>query len=183
MLLVLALLLTGQSCSHDASAPTADQPRYRADRLRVVTTVHAGSVTGHLTKPRRRRAVSAVGHVVDGWFTASYLAGDYPRAGFPAAFAGFTDEAERQARRDRDVTSNAAVGDRIETVTATEREVRVDLLSSRGRPVTATARIRLRFRTQGAYTRTVRVTGRLLLRRNASGRWRVFGYDLARGEA
>jgi hypothetical protein len=41
--------------------------------------------------------------------------------------------------------------------------------------------VRLRFRTTGDLTRKVTVTGRLFLTEDSRHRWRIFGFDVAKG--
>ena len=92
-----------------------------------------------------------------------------------------TRSATRTARGDRDLMTNADLGKRIEGVTVKRRIVTVDLLAVGGRARAATARVHLAFTTEGVRHR-VRVTGRLFLTQK-NGRWRIFGYDVAKGRS
>ncbi|PVG83327.1 hypothetical protein DDE18_08510 [Nocardioides gansuensis] len=159
---------------HGSPAVTSDAP----DELRTRSDV--GRVVGKLPGPRRRAVRRQVTRVVDQWWEAAFLDGDYPRAGFPAAFPGFTKGAERQARRDKELMSNAALGPRVDSVRATRRRVLVDLLAVRHTVRAATARFLLAFRTTGKRAGRVEVRGRLFFTRTPRG-WRVFGYDVSKG--
>ena len=117
--------------------------------------------------------------VVDRWFEAAYLGGDYPRTQFADSWPGFTGGAQKLARQRKRLTSNYLLGDNIDGVTPVRKVVRVDVFSPDKRPAGATARFRLVYDTTGDIARRVKVNGRLVLTR-ANGRWKVFGFDIAR---
>lgn len=182
--LVLGLALVG--CSGD-EGDESDEPEPQSDASAaapesVDVTVHAGKVAGSLAPRKRRVAVKVVGNVVDRWIAAAYVGGDYPRKQFPKAktYPGFTKELAVQAARDRNLTSNAGIGPRIDGVIARQRIVVVDLLAPRNRIAGATARVRVMLDTEGELERRVLVTGRVALTKVKSGRWRIFSYDLDR---
>jgi hypothetical protein len=88
------------------------------------------------------------------------------------------------------VLTNAEVGTGLEQVEIVERVVRVDVVAPKGRPAGATARVKVRLVLGGLDAaeggdadgqRTDVVSGRLLLTPTAGG-WRIFGFDLARGQ-
>jgi hypothetical protein len=118
--------------------------------------------------------------VTDGWLRAAYLSGPWPRRDFSRAWPGFTPAAQRLARADRALTSNADLGRRVTAVVPRSRRIEVDVLVARGWAQAATARLRLAFRTDGKARRAYVVRGRLFLTHGDAG-WRVFGYDLAKG--
>lgn len=179
---LLVALALGTSCSGDEEAP--EKPRETPEQriAEVALDARPGLVIGGLDRSRRASVTARVGAVVDRWFEAAYLGGDYPRAGFGNAFPGFTRGAARQARRDRSLMSNATIGARVEEVIAERKVVRVDVLSPRRRAAAATARIRLQFRTEGRVAKRYVVTGRLMLTKNRAGHWRVFAYDVRRSD-
>jgi hypothetical protein len=168
---------TGASSPTGSTATPSAAPRVR-------TTTEVGEVVGRLPKARRKVVSRHLTRVVDRWWQAAYLSGDYPRSKFgPAAFPGFSPGATRRARHDRDLMSNAAIGSRIESVTAKRRRVALDLLAVDGRVKVATARVSLVFRTtrtSGEKSRPEAVRGRLFITREPAG-WRVIGYDVSRG--
>ena len=77
--------------------------------------------------------------------------------------------------------SNEAVGDEVDAVTATRRVVRVDVLAPKGKAAGATAHVNLVIELAGKVERTDQIRGRVVLTRAKSG-WRVFGFDIERGE-
>lgn len=187
---LLALALSSGACSGGDEpaesaarpSPTVSESSAPEDPEPLASRVTVRKVTGKLSGQRRRALTKAVGAVVDGWWEAAYLGGEYPRRDFADAYPGFTKGAEAIARRDRRLLTNLDVGSEVEQVTATRRRILVDALAVRGRPVGATARVFLDFRTKGEVRRRIEVRGRLLLTRS-EGRWRVFGYDLTKGSA
>ena len=181
-LLVLALAAGGCSSGDsddDASAPSSTPATEQAAPPEVKIRARVATVAGELPRQRRRAVARDVGRVVDRWFEAAYLGGDYPRTSFRDAWPGFTAGARDLARRDRKLTSNAALGTRTDDVRAIAKDVRIDVFSPKRKPAGATARFRLVFRTAGDAERRVRVSGRLVLTR-VKGTWRVFGFDVQR---
>lgn len=179
-LLVLALAAAGcagDDGGDDASDPSSSPGTGQAAPPEVKIRARVGTLAGELPRKRRRAVARDVGRVVDRWFEAAYLGGDYPRVGFKDAWPGFTSGANAQARHDRRLTSNAQLGERIDGVRATNKVVTVDLFSPERKPAGATARFRLVFRTTGHAERRVLVTGRLLLTK-VKKRWKVFGFDV-----
>lgn len=179
---LLALALAAGACSGDdggeaSDTPTPDTTTQPAPEVKVQSRVV--TVAGELPRRKRRVVARDVGAVVDRWFDAAYLGGDYPRDRVGDAWPGFTAGATRLARRQRTLTSNALLADNVDGVEAVRKVVRVDVLSPKKRPAGATARFRLVFDTTGDLPRRVKVSGRLLLTRQ-KGRWKVFGFDVAR---
>lgn len=147
----------------------------------LATTVRVGKVVGRTLPRAPASAARSVARVVDGWMDAAYVGGPWPREDFSGAFQGFTRGARAQALDDARLMSNAGVGRGVDGVRARQRRVVVDLLADRRRrPVAATARLQLAFRTTGRIEQTFRVRGRLFLTRTRAG-WRVFGYDVTKG--
>lgn len=149
----------------------------------VPTRVRIAQVDGKLSDPARAMLRSKVKKVVDTWIDAAYL-GEFPRQDFAAAYAGFSAGAKQQALRNKGFLSNAAIAGRIESATASERRVDLDVVAARGHAIGVTARVRLVFETTGELERTDKVEGRLYLSRDRSDplTWRVFGYDMTRSE-
>ena len=180
---LVAVLLGSGACTGDDSAKESpdgpsDEAVQEAPEVQLVTRV--GVVTGKLEPARRKVLAARVGKIVDAWFDAAYLEGDYPRTSFRDAFPGFTTDAAALASRDRALLTNARIGTRVDAVVALRKTVRVDLLSPGRHPAGATARFRLAFRTSGDLERRVVVNGRLMLAKAKSGDWKVFAYDVRR---
>lgn len=184
--ILLALALVTGACSGDEeskTSPTTPEATSSETTPRPVpTNVTIGKVSGRLPQEARDRLRKVAGDVVGAWFEAAYLGGDYPRRNFSAAFPGFTPGARSEARHDLALMSNAGLGERIDAVEAMRKRVRVDVLAAHRRAVGATARFVLVFKTTGEARRKLEVRGRLLLTRTAGG-WRVFGYDVTKGDA
>ena len=188
--ILLALALTTGACSGDADekqpSSTGSSASPSAEPAPVGTKATIGKVTGKLPKERQQSLRKAVRDVVDEWFEAAYVGGDYPRNDFHDAFPGFSVGARAQARGDRRLMSNAEAGKRFESVRATRKRVRIDVLAVRRRPVGVTARFVLDFKVAskvaGKGVRKTEVRGRLFLTHTDHG-WRVFGYDVTRGDA
>lgn len=171
----LALLATGCSGGDDekpSSSSSSPAP--------LQTTASLGKVAGSLPTSQSDPIVSAVADVVDGWIDAAFVGGDYPRTDFTGSFPGFTPGAAKDAQADLTLMSNADIGGQIDSVTATKRLVKVDILAPDGKPAGATARVRLVFVTAGDLEQKVTVTGQLRLTQEG-GSWQVFGYDVAKG--
>lgn len=180
--MVLLIVLTSVLGACSADDTSDDRPAAKsATATEVVVPLDArvGTVTGEVTPRSRRQAVASIGKVVDGWFEAAWLDDDRPQRTGLESWPGFTRELAVRARRDKAVTSNARLIERINASDVVRRSVKVDLLGTSGRAVGATARFRLVLDTSGAVARRVVVTGRLELS-PATGGWRVFGYDVAR---
>jgi hypothetical protein len=176
---LVAVLLAAGACTGDDDPKEAPETPSEEAVQEVQLTTRVGVVTGKLQPVRRRALAHRVGTIVDAWFDAAYLDGDYPRTSFENAFPGFTTDAAALAKRDRDLLTNARLGSRIDGVVALRKTLKVDLLSPGRHPAGATARFRLAFRTTGDLERKVVVSGRLMLAPR-HGVWKVFAYDVRR---
>lgn len=185
---LLLALFVGAACSGDdggdgaggGGTSTEENPGGTTRARAVALDAQLGVITGRINVQRRRAVLARVSTVVDRWFEAAYLAGEYPRTDFSRAFPGFTPGAVRLARKDAAILSNKAIGRRVDEVVAQRKSVRVDVLSPRGFARAATARVELVFTTEGDLRRRYVVHGRLMLTRHPSGLWKVFGYDVRR---
>jgi len=125
-----------------------------------------------------------VGKVVSAYFDDAYLGGDQPRTSFDDGFATFTRDAARSARRQQRLTTNAALGPSSEAIVPRRQRAFLSVLAPKGVATGVTARVDLTYLVQRAERpdRLVTVRGRLLLTRASSGVWKIFGYDLSRGD-
>lgn len=187
--LVVLASVAVTACSPDEQAPPDEPgstagPSTGADPTSLETTVVVGRVNGRLDERARAQLVQRVGPAVDTWVDRAY-GGDYPRADFSGVFATFTRGAAALARAEPATMSNRAVGRRVDDVRPARRHLRLDVLAVDGRAVGVTARLDLVLELSGEVTRRDRITGTLLLtfEKSAAGAgWRVFGYDMSRGE-
>ncbi|WP_426245161.1 hypothetical protein [Nocardioides sp. LHG3406-4] len=143
----------------------------------LTTQAEVKKVVGKLESGGRGQLVRQITPVVDTWWEAAYLGGTWPRTAFRDAFPGFTQGATKEARRDKDLLSNADIGADVTAVTATKRDVRLDVIAPSGRIAGVTARIALDYDTTGEQPHQVTVRGRVFLTRK-EGTWRIFGYDV-----
>lgn len=182
--LSLLLVLAIPACS-DSPEPRADsgspspEPSASQTAEPVQTRTQLGQVVGRLPRAHRVAVRKRVTAVVDGWWEAAYLGGDYPRTKFTHTFPRFSPRAAARARQDKGLLTNAAMGPHVDSITAVKRVVVLDVVAAGGRPRGVTARFQLRFRTTGDRAGVTTVRGRLFLS-PASGTWQVFGYDVSR---
>ena len=181
---VLCLSLGATACSDDQPADdqTSSQqplPSREAPPFQIETTTTIGKVVGKLPKKDRQQLKGAITPVVQRWFNAAYVGGDYPRKNFQDAFPGFTAGARRLALKDRRLMSNRDIGTRIDGVTPKVSRISVDVLAVGKGPVAVTAHFRLAFKTKGDLERKVNVRGRLMMTRSKTG-WRIFAYHVAK---
>ncbi|WP_408898976.1 hypothetical protein ACJ5H2_07660 [Nocardioides sp. R1-1] len=177
-LAVVAGLALG-GCSGDGEGPGGGSGGGSGEQA-VETTAELGKVRGGLDDAQAQQVLAEVTEVVDGWIDGGY-AGDYPRSGFDEAFAAFTEDARELALGQPAVMSNAEVAGQVERSEVTQRSVTVDVLGVQGRPAGATAHVAVTVELAGGVERTDQVSGRLLLTPGKDG-WRVFGFDVSRGE-
>jgi hypothetical protein len=184
---VLGMAIALAACSggdEDEDRPTGDGERSASTAPAepgIDTRVEVGEVVGNLPKKQARNVAADVAGVVDRWLNAAYVGGEYPRSKFGEAYPGFTQDAAKLAAGQPGLMSNTAVADRVDGVTAKRRVVRVDVLAPKGDAAGATAHVNLVIKLTGKVDRTDQIRGRVLLTRSKSG-WRVFGFDMERGE-
>jgi hypothetical protein len=176
-------LVTGLgACSDGGSEPDGDEASPAPEQAApgIPTEVTIGSVEGRLKRDRRKQLRRRITETVDRWIDAAYVAGDYPRANFSDAFAIFSKDAAALAKHDRRVMSNAKLGDRLDTVTAKTRRLRIDVLAHNGNAAGVTGRFVLVLDLDGEVRREDRIAGSLYLTYTGK-KWQVFGYDVKRG--
>jgi len=184
--MLLSLSLGATACSDDSGGSDASSqpplPSGEPSKFSIETTTTIGQVIGRLPKKDQKRVANAITPVVQRWFDAAYVGGDYPRKDFNDAFPGFTAGARAEARRDLELMSNERIGTKISGVTPKTSRIALDVLAVRKHASAVTARFRLAFKTEGDLERRVGVRGRLLLTRTQTG-WRIFAYHVAKSGA
>jgi hypothetical protein len=176
---VAALLLAGAAgCdSGDAIGEGPDEsPASHGSDVPAVPTVTTIQHGEGMDAARQAKVVNGVTAVIDPWFDEAFL-GDFPRSDFAPAFAGFTKGAAEDAQRDLDLLSSSGIADQIDSATATNRRVRLDVFAPDGHPRGVTANFVLDFDTTGDLEEHLRVHGSLYLAKD-KGEWKVFGYDV-----
>jgi hypothetical protein len=178
----VALVTALGACSDGGSEPDRDEetsaPQQAAPGIPTKATI--GLVKGRIKRDRRKQLERRVTKTVDRWIDAAYVAGDYPRTDFSDAFATFSKDAAALAKRDRRVMSNAKLGDRLDSVTAKTRRLRIDVLAHNGAAAGVTGRFVLVLDLAGEVRRKDRIAGSLYLTYTGK-KWKVFGYDVKRG--
>jgi hypothetical protein len=181
--MLLFLSLGATACSDDGEGgDTSSQPPLPSGEpstFEIETRTTIGRVVGRLPKPKQKRVARAITPVLQRWFNAAYVGGDYPRKNFRDAFPGFTAGARDQARHDSELMSNERIGSRISDVTPTASRIWLDVLAYHKHPAAVTARFQLGFRTDGDLKSRVHVHGRVMLTQAETG-WRIFGYHVAK---
>jgi hypothetical protein len=188
---LVALLLGAAACTGDeaetpeaatSAAPsgpeTADAPRL--DRPEATWKVSIEQLRGGVDKSRRPAIAGGVQRSLQRWVAGAYR-GEYPRHDFSTGFNGWTADAKRLARADREITTNAAIGSDLVQVVADQLQARLYVFAADGVAGGATAKVHLRFtgvRSNGALV-GITVHGDVALTRDQA-RWRIFGYDLDR---
>jgi hypothetical protein len=189
-LVTLAALLGG--CGGGSSSPSARPSSHPTSTAAqpVVSTVRLGRVAGNLHQPNKRvfahhrkQALAGVGKAVDSWIDGGFVGVSYPRDAFASAFRSFTSAARADATHQRQLLTNWDLRKRIDGVDVRRRTVTVDVLAPHGRPAGATAHVALVFATSGHVDKRVAVHARLYLTPGRHGRWQIFGYDVAKGDA
>jgi hypothetical protein len=187
-LVALALAAGGCSGSDSSTPQTAPSVAAGSSTAPAVSKVLLGKVAGTIRKKswktfmkdHRKVMLRQVGQAVDSWMDGGFVGVDYPRDSFDSAFASFSPPARRDAERQHRLMTNWDLRRKIDGVDVKKRTVTVDVLAPRGRPAGATAHVDLVFTTRGDKSERVTVRGRLFLS-PGHGRWRIFGYDVARG--
>lgn len=147
----------------------------------VVTRATMGTVTGALATAPRTQLLGAITATVDAWIDAAFPAGPVAAVDDDAAFAVFTPRAATRARADAALLTNAGLPADVDSVALVDRRLAVDVLAVDGQAVGVTARVAVGMALSGAREHQERVVCTLSLT-YSDGSWRVFGYDLDRGE-
>lgn len=166
------------SSSAPADGPSAAEepaPQSVAPRTRVTR------VSGRLKPKDREVLADNVGKVVNAYFEDAFTGGEYPRSSFGDAFATFSDGAARQADRERDLLTNRELGPTTEGIVVRRQTTYLSVLAPYKVAAGVSATVHLRFVADRGDkpAKRVDVKGRLLLtRKEKSGGWKIFGYDL-----
>lgn len=167
----VAVASLAAACSTGVPPRNSETPDPAALRVRTV------SGADRLDERTRADAEGAVGDVLSAYVVGAFL-GTYPREEFVRSFESFTGEAARDAARDIDLLTAAAVPDAI-AVRATDLDARLSFLTVGGTVHGGTATVNLSFeatRDDGT-TQPLSLDGRFMMVAE-EGTWSVFGYDL-----
>ena len=150
----------------------------------VPLQVRVTRVLGKLPDRARPPLQANIGRTVDAYLHDAFLGGSYPRSDFGDAFGSFTKGAASRARHDVDLLTNRSYGASTTAVRATHRTAYLSVLAPNKVAAGVTARVDLVMQVDRGDrpSQRVRLTGRLLLTRDAHNHWVIFGYDLARSD-
>jgi hypothetical protein len=184
-LLALALVAAVAGCTADDESEPGPSPQTSASSAPTLMVepgplrVRLAPVRGQLAEQARDDVRATMRRVLGAWMEGGFGAQDGPD--HPQAYARYTPRAGDLARRQRAVTTNAALGPELVEVVPTRRVAEVSVLAAGGRAVGASADVLLVLvgaREDGSQTELV-VRGRLRLTPTSDG-WKVFGFDLTR---
>jgi len=180
---VAACTSDGDDKAEEPAESTSTQPTTDASLTPAEFTVKAVSIDS--VKPKdRAQLIDALAAPIQTWFNGAFVEGDYPRDSYGAGMASWTRDAARLATRDRNTTTNGALGNDVVRVVPTAQGVQLYVFANKGVPGGATARVRLGLieeKSSGDLVR-VSVTGTVYLTKDKAA-WKIFGYDLHRTEA
>lgn len=190
--LCLLLAVTAASCTGD-STPDGKEPAPPPDAASkgatttlepkpVPAKVRVTRVSGKLRPKAQEVLADNIEKVVTGYFADAFLGGDYPRSDFDGAFATFTRGAAEQAQRNRDLLTNRELGPTTVQVIPKRQTAYLSVLAPHKVAAGVTARVHLDFIAERGDKpdKRVKVKGRLILTRQKSGGWQIFGFDLSR---
>ena len=183
VLLSLALLAGGCSGNDDpgdANSPSPSsslQDPTAAPTFKVEPVLKVGTVVGPVSKKRQESAEHQISRAVMRWIDRAYLSAD--QSTVRHAFAGFSQAMKKRAFHDREVMSNAGLSG-ITRIEPSSLRVTTDYLGVKGRPVGATSRILLRYKTVGDERHHLTIGGRVSWIHDPNG-WKVISYDVHRG--
>jgi hypothetical protein len=139
-------------------------------------------VSGTLRAPSRRSLEANVGQTISRYLDAAFVGGTYPRSDFSQAFTAFVPSVRAQARRDAWLLTNKGLGPSTRAVTPREQAAYLSVLAPYKVAAGVTARLNLRYVADRGDqpAKQVTVGGRLVLTRQSSGGWAIYGYHLTR---
>jgi hypothetical protein len=143
--------------------------------------VEIAQLRGGVKKKDFGKVRRAIAKPIAAWVDGGFLKPSYPASDFGAAFGSWTQRAGELGQRDRDITTNAALGPRLVATVADEQSAKLYVFANDGRTGGATAQVVLRFTGEMSDASLVHfaVRGDLYLTRKDS-QWQIFGYRLSR---
>jgi hypothetical protein len=187
LLLLLASMAACTSDETDAGpageTPTSTGPEISLTRPNAPLDVTIAQLGGGIKDGQRSAIVQAASKPLDTWISGAYLDGPYPTTDFAAGFDSWTPGAAKLGERDRDTTTNAAIGEQVVAVVADKQQARLFIFAVNGKAGGATAKVLVKLTAQrddGSLAH-IQVRGDVYLTRDGST-WEIFGYDLARTE-
>lgn len=170
----------GDDATEASSEPTSTEPTASLSKPDADLKVVVRSMA-RIKPADRARVKAAIAAPIQQWLDGAFVGGDYPRNTYDEGFTSWTGDATALARRDRDTTTNAALGPAVVDVVADEQIANLYVYANHGVAGGATARLRLRLTQEKETGELVKTwtSGSVYLSRTPAG-WKIFGYDLSR---
>jgi hypothetical protein len=183
----LALALTATACTGDDSSTGSTGPTTSTGTTITLTrpskplAVEIAQLRGGVKKKDFGKVKRAIAKPIAAWVGGGFLEYTYPANDFGDAFASWTADAGELAQRDREITTNAALGPQLIAIVADSQRAKLYVFATHGNTGGATAKVNLRFTGEMADQSLVHfaVQGDLYLTRK-EGKWQIFGYRLSR---
>jgi hypothetical protein len=169
----------GQAGQHTSPSGGASATPAAASAPIQVSVTH---VAGRLRASDRAAVAAHVRRVLATYAGQAFLGGRYPRKDFSDSFGAFTRGAAKDARRDQALLTNADLGATTRSVRLSRATAYLSVLAPRRHAAGASAAVDWVFAVDRGDRSSERVhlQGRLLLTRDGTGAWRIFGYDVHR---
>jgi hypothetical protein len=173
---------TGGRASHRAGPGPGDGASPTPAPASAPIAVSVTHVAGRLRASDRAAVAGRVRRVLSTYAGQAFLGGPYPRSDFSGSFGAFTTGAAKDARRDAGLLTNADLGATTRSVRLSRATAYLSVLAPRRHASGASAAVDWVFAVERGDRPAERVhlQGRLLLTRERTGAWRIFGYDLHR---
>jgi len=183
----LGMLAAVAACTGDDSPTDETGPTTSTGATITLTRPNAplvakiAQIRGGVKAKDRARIKRAIAKPIAAWVDGGFLKPSYPQTDFGDAFSSWTQGAGELGQRDRDITTNAALGSKLVATVADHQKALLYVFANGGRTGGATARVVLRFTGEMSDASLVHfvVRGDLYLTRNGN-KWQIFGYRLSR---
>jgi hypothetical protein len=182
MVAATAAACTGDDSSSDeAPQTTSTGSTITLTRPSEPLKVEIAQLRGGVKKKDFGKIRRAIAKPIAAWVDGGFLKPSYPASDFGDAFGSWTQRAGELGQRDRDITTNAALGPKLVATVADQQSAKLYVFANDGRTGGATARVVLQFTGEMSDASLVHfaVRGDLYLTRNDS-QWQIFGYRLGR---
>jgi hypothetical protein len=183
---VALVAVTAAACTSDDSS--SEEPPTTSTGGTITLTrpseplkVEIAQLRGGVKKKDFGKIRRAIAKPIAAWVDGGFLKPSYPASDFGEAFRSWTQRAGELGQRDRDITTNAALGPKLVATVADQQSAKLYVFANDGRTGGATAQVVLRFTGEMSDASLIHfaVRGDLYLTRKDS-QWQIFGYRLSR---
>jgi hypothetical protein len=184
---VALVAATAMGCNGDDDSSSDETPQTSTGATITLTRpseplkVEIAQLRGGVKKKDFGKIRRAIAKPIAAWVDAGFLKPSYPTSDFDGAFGSWTEQAGELGLRDRDITTNAALGPKLVATVADQQSAKLYVFANHGRTGGATAHVLMRFTGELSDASLVHfaVRGDLYLTRKDS-QWQIFGYRLSR---